>query len=296
MPITNTRTIPANSQWSMYYDSMFARYFYINTTTNAFTYDHPHPPVTTRQIMLVQDPSTDRLPDAWIKHRSASSNLTYYCNYLSLEVLWNHPNPPKRDSSLTPLTDSVVDSSKFTKYMDPTANQAYYVNNTTFETFWELPDAGFNPGPSAAVKAAIASSAVAQSASSAMIEADLAAKAAEAAAVAARTGSITSLANENPDLSLAAARHWSQVSWLLLRRRWPQGPSIRRLPYSQDLPYSSCISLLRTLMRRQLVLLLMIMRVRMRVRMRMALATMALAIILRRVVGGLLLFSRSLTP
>ena len=206
IPISGTPTIPANSPWSMYYDSMFGKYFYINVTANKFTYDHPNPPAFLATDPLVKDESVDQLPDGWVKHKGATNNLPYYYNYRTSEASWNHPKPPTRDSSLTPISDSVLDSSKFTKYMDPTTEQAYYVNNTTFETFWEFPDAGFNPGPSAAVRAVAESSAVAQTASSAVVETALAAKAAEAAAEVARAGFIKALDNENPDLALAAAR------------------------------------------------------------------------------------------
>jgi len=200
-PVT-TPTIPNGSPWLMYYDSMFGKYFYINTETNAFTYDHPNPPVFKTTDLEITDESVKKLPDpAWFKYQSALNNTPYYYNYVSSEVLWHHPAPPyTNDFDATEVNDPTVKSPAFKKYFvkqrpGGPREYTYYVNDSTKEPFWTLPDAGFNPGPSAA-----------RAASSALVSAEQAAKSAEERAAAARRPLIESLKNPNATISLTAAR------------------------------------------------------------------------------------------
>jgi len=162
-------TIPAGASgaagvWSAYFDTVARRYFYVNSS-GASQYDHPFPPKFSPSDPLVIDKSTDYLIPGWIKFKSTSPNqpaLSYYLNTATTETTWTHPNLPPDPASSTLQPDATL-KSPWKKYTS-TSGATFYANSMSGEAQWEFPEIYFDQAPS---MARVASSAVAQQASTA---------------------------------------------------------------------------------------------------------------------------------
>ena len=167
--LTGDLTLPQNSAWNSYFDTVARRYFYVNSSTGVSQYDHPSPPAFSGSHALITDITVGFLPPGWVKLQSVTPAAPYYFNINTMQALWVHPNPPPNPSTLTPAQDTTLFPS-YKKYIDPTTTKPFYVNVSTLEGQWNFPPSAFNTGPSSAASAAVASSAVAQTVSSALAQ------------------------------------------------------------------------------------------------------------------------------
>ena len=167
--LTGDSSLPENTPWKSYFDSIARRYFYVNSSTGASQYEHPFPPVFSGSHTIVTDTTVKFLPSGWVKLQSVSPAIPYYFNINTMQSLWVHPNPPPNPSSLIQMEDTTLFSS-YKKYIDPTTTKPFYVNSATLEAQWNFPASAFNIGPSSAASMAVASSAVAQTVSSALAQ------------------------------------------------------------------------------------------------------------------------------
>jgi hypothetical protein len=195
-------TLPPNSTWSSYFDTVARRYFYVNTSTGAAQYEHPFLPVFSGDDQTVFDTTSEFLPSGWLKLKNAAKNLPYYFNVSSTETSWAHPAPPPNPSTLRAAVDPTLFPA-YKKYISttaPTTGKPFYVNSVTKEAQWNFPDSAFDVGPSSAQQASsalaqrisgaqassataqVASSAVAQVASSALAQSISGAQASSATA------------------------------------------------------------------------------------------------------------------
>ena len=168
MELVGDLTIPSNSQWVSYYDSVDRKYFYLNKVTGVEQYLHPYPPILSETHPILTDITTNFLPAGWMKLQSSSPNMPYYFNSASTEVSWVHPNPPKYLTTSQKVIDATL-AATYEKYIDAATNAPFYMNSITRESQWNFPDLAFLPGPSAAVRD---SSARQQAASSALVQRD----------------------------------------------------------------------------------------------------------------------------
>ena len=167
--LTGDLSLPQNSSWKSYFDTVARRYFYINSSTGVSQYEHPSPPAFSGSHAVVTDITVGFLPPGWVKLQSVTPALPYYFNINTMQALWTHPNPPPNPSTLSQVQDTTLFPS-YKKYIDPTTTKPFYVNASTLEGQWNFPPSAFNVGPSSAASMAVASSAVAQTVSSALAQ------------------------------------------------------------------------------------------------------------------------------
>jgi hypothetical protein len=217
--ISNDTSLP-DATWTTYFDTTARRHFYLRNQGGSATvqYDHPSPPIfgAGDQVLtdeILTDASTlqnivsatsgaavNILPFGWLKLQSVSKGLPYYIHLNSSETRWVHPNPPPSPSRLTAVSDINLNSALYTKYIDPTTGQPFYIKTATLEGQWDFPSDGYNAGPSAALRA---SSAVAQQASSALIQLTSGANASSATAQAASSALAESISGAQASSAVA---------------------------------------------------------------------------------------------